>query len=106
VRADELAKRVLTEIDLFKTKGPTDQQVNDVKQALLRDFETNSQQNAYLVSQLSVKYEYGEDLSSFFHIADLYKAIDNKAIQDAFKTYFDTANYVQVALFPEKKDRN
>ena len=104
-RTDELTRRVLTEIDLLKTKGPTDVQVNDVKQALLRDFETNSQQNAYLVSQLSVKYEYGEELGSFFHIADLYKAIDNKAIQDAFKTYFNTANYVQVALFPEKKDQ-
>jgi predicted Zn-dependent peptidase len=50
-----------------------------------------------------VKYEYGEDLGSFFHIADLYNAIDNKAIQDAAKLYFDTTNYVQVTLFPEKK---
>jgi zinc protease len=102
-RTDELTKRVLTEIDLLKTKGPTDQQVSDVKQALLREYETNSQQNSYLVSQISVKYEYGEDLSSFFHIADLYQAIDVKAIQDAAKTYFDTNNYVQVTLFPEKK---
>jgi zinc protease len=102
-RTDELTRRVLTEIELLKTKGPTDEQVNDVKQALLRDFETNSQQNAYLVSQLSVKYEYGEDLGSFFHIADIYKAIDNQAIQDAAKTYFDAANYVQVTLFPAKK---
>jgi zinc protease len=102
-RTDELTRRVLTEIELLKTKGPTDEQVNDVKQALERDYETNSQQNGYLVSQLSVKYEYGEDLGSFFHIVDLYKAIDNKAIQDAAKLYFDTANYVQVTLFPEKK---
>jgi zinc protease len=102
-RTDELTRRVLTEIELLKTQGPTDQQVNDVKQALQRDYETNSQQNAYLVSQLSVKYEYAEDLGSFFHIADLYKAIDNKAIQDAAKLYFDTTNYVQVTLFPEKK---
>jgi zinc protease len=102
-RTDELTRRVLTEIELLKTKGPTDEQVNDVKLALLRDYETNSQQNGYLVSQLSVKYEYGEDLGSFFHIADLYKAIDNKAIQDAAKLYFDATNYVQVTLFPEKK---
>jgi zinc protease len=102
-RTDELTRRVLTEIELLKTKGPTDEQVNDVKQALLRDFETNSQQNAYLVSQLSVKYEYGEDLGSFFHIADIYRAIDNQAIQDAAKTYLDAANYVQVTLFPAKK---
>lgn len=102
-RTDELTKRVLTEIDALKTKGPSEQQVNDVKQALLRDYETNSQQNGYLVSQLSVKYEYGEDVGSFFHIDDLYRAIDVKAIQDAAKTYFDTSNYVQVTLMPEKK---
>jgi zinc protease len=102
-RTDELTKRVLTEIEGLKAKGPTPEQLNDVKQSMLRDFETNSQQNGYVVSQLSAKYEYGESLDSFFHIADLYKAIDAKAVQDAFKAYFDTANYVQVTLFPEKK---
>jgi zinc protease len=102
-RTDELTKRVLTEIDALKTSGPTEQQVNDVKQALLNDYQTNSQQNGYLVSQLSVKYEYGEDLATFFHIEDLYRAIDVKMIQDAARTYFDTSNYVQVTLVPEKK---
>jgi zinc protease len=102
-RTDELIKRALAEIEAFKAKGPTPEQLNDVKQSLIRDFETNSQQNGYVVSQVSAKYEYNESLDTFFHITDLYKAIDAKAIQDAFKAYFDTGNYVQVTLFPEKK---
>ena len=102
-RLDELTKRVIQEIEQLKTKGPTADQVNDVKQALLRDFETNSKQNGYLVSQIAFKYEYGEDLASFFNILDIYNTIDARTIQDAAKAYFDTGNYVQVTLVPEKK---
>jgi zinc protease len=102
-RLDELTKRVMQEIDALKTKGPTADQVNVVKQALIRDFETNSKQNGYLVSQIAFKYEYGEDLASFFNILDIYNALDARTIQDSAKAYFDTGNYVQVTLVPEKK---
>src|SRR5881227_3689828 len=34
-----------TEIELLSTNGPTDQQVRDEKEALLREFETNSKLN-------------------------------------------------------------
>src|SRR5436190_15169462 len=41
-RTEALIKRIFEEIEAFKTNGPTDQQLVDQKEALLREFETNS----------------------------------------------------------------
>ena len=102
-RTDALVKRVFEEIVKFKTEGPTDQQLTDEKETLLREFETNSKLNNYLVSQISLRYENGEDVAGLWLIPDLYKKIDKAMIQEAAKTYLNTNRYVEVMLFPEKK---
>ena len=57
-RTDELVKTVLQQIDLLKTAGPTDKQVADVRQKLLRDLETNSKSNGFYLTNISLRYEY------------------------------------------------
>jgi zinc protease len=47
-RAEDLVKRVFQEIEKLKTSGPTEKQVTDEKEALLREFETSSKLNNYL----------------------------------------------------------
>ena len=102
-RADDLIKRVFQEIEKLKTSGPTEKQVNDVKEALVRDFETNSKQNNYLLGQIALKYQYGEDPASLWTITEYYKKIDAAMIQQAAKVYLNTKTYVRVTLLPEKK---
>jgi zinc protease len=102
-RADALVKRVFEEVDGLKTNGPTETQVNEVKQALLRDFETSSRQNAYLLSQITFKYQYGEDVTGLWQVPEYYKKLDAAAIQRAARTYLRNDNYVRVTLLPEKK---
>ena len=102
-RTDSLIKRVFQEIELLKTNGPTDQQVNDEKEALLRDFETSSKLNNFLLAQISARYENGEDPAGVWRISDYYQKIDKAMIQEAAKTYLNTNRYVEVMLFPEKK---
>jgi zinc protease len=102
-RADALVKRVFEELDGLKTNGPTETQVNEVKQALLRDFETSSRQNAYLLSQITFKYQYGEDVTGLWQVPEYYKKLDAAAIQRAARTYLRNDNYVRVTLLPEKK---
>lgn len=102
-RTDDLIKRVFQEIEAFKANGPSDQQVSDEKETLLREFETNSKLNNYLVSQLSLRYENGEDPAGLWLMPDFYKKIDKAMIQEAAKTYLNTNRYVEVMLFPEKK---
>src|SRR5262245_14453193 len=102
-RTEALIKRVFEEIEAFKTNGPTEQQLSDEKETLLREFETNSKQNSYLLSQLSVRYEMGDDPAGVWMVPDYYKKLDKAAIQEAAKTYLNTKRYVEVMLFPEKK---
>ena len=102
-RTEALIKRIFQEIEAFKTNGPTDQQLTDQKETLLREFETNSKQNSYLVTQISLRYEMGDDPAGVWVVPDYYKKIDKATIQQAAKTYLNTSRYVEVMLFPEKK---
>jgi zinc protease len=102
-RAEGLVKRVFQEIERLKTEGPTAQQVNDVKLALLREFETNTQSNSYLLTQIGLKYQYGEDPATLWDVPKYYEKLDVAAVQQAAKTYLNVQNCVKVMLVPEKK---
>jgi len=102
-RTDDLIKRVFEEIEKLKTNGPTEKQVNDEKEALLREFETNSKLNNYLLSQITLKYQIGEDPAGLWKVPEYYQKIDAAMIQQAAKTYLNTNTFVEVTLFPEKK---
>jgi zinc protease len=102
-RTENLIKRVFQEIELLKTSGPTDKQVSDAKEALLRDFEINAKLNTYLLGQLTAKYQIGDDPAGVWLVPEYYNKIDKAMIQQAAKTYLNTKTYVEVMLFPEKK---
>jgi zinc protease len=101
-RADELAKAIFREIEVLQTNGPTEKQVNEVLQGFLRDMETSFKDNTYLLSQMTGKYQNGEDLGELFTLPELYKKqVTVALIQEAAKTYLNKANYVRVTLLPE-----
>ena len=102
-RTNDLIKRVFAEIEKLKKDGPTEKQVSDEREALLREFETNSTQNSYLLNQLASKYQLGEDPGAILMIPEYYKKLDAALIQQAAKTYLNTSAYVKVTLAPEKK---
>jgi zinc protease len=102
-RAEELVKAAMQQIELLKTNGPSDKQVSDAREKMLRDHETNMKQNGYLVQQILLKYQYKDDLSTLFALDEYYRKLTPAAIQDAAKRYLDPSNVVKVMLFPEKK---
>ena len=102
-RTDDLIKRVFEEIEKLKNAGPTEAQVANEREALLKDFDTNMKQNNYLVGQMKTKYQYGEDPATLWDVPPYYQKLDAATIQQAAKTYLNTGAYVQVVLMPEKK---
>ena len=102
-RTEELIKAALQQVELLKTAGPTEKQVADAKEKMLRDLETNKKQNSYLVTQLSFRYQQSEDLATLFALEDFYNKLTPAMIQEAAKQYLNPANMVKVTLFPEKK---
>jgi zinc protease len=102
-RTDALIKTVFKEIEDLKANGPSQQQINDAKTLMTREFETNSKQNLYLRSQIAQKYAYGEPVEDVFTAPQLFSRLTAAMVQDAARKYLDVNNYVQVTLFPEKK---
>jgi zinc protease len=104
-RTDELVKALLKEIEALKTKGPTDKEVGDAREALFREYETGMKQNNWLLTQVYYRYQLGEDLKELFSLGDFLKTLSAASIQEAARTYLNTNNYVQVSLFPEKENK-
>lgn len=101
-RTEDLIKQVFEEIERLKKDGPTEKQLNDEKEALLREFETNSKQNGYVLNQISLRFNYGEDPEGVWLVPDFYRKLDAATVQEAAKLYLNTQSYVKVTLFPEK----
>ena len=102
-RVADLLKRVYQEIEKLKTEGPTAQETSNIKAQLQRSFETNSRQNAFVLSQLMGRYQFNEDPADVWKLPEHYNKLDAAGIQKAAKTYLDLNNRVQVTLMPEKK---
>jgi zinc protease len=102
-RVGELVKAVFADIADLRAKGPTEKQVSDVREQMLRDFETNIKLNNYLVTQIYFKYLYGEDLKTFFEMPETVKTLTPAVIQEAAQAYLTPENYVQVTLLPEAR---
>jgi zinc protease len=100
-RTDELVKAAMQQVELLKTNGPTEKELEDTRAKLLRDLETSSKQNGYWMTQLSLRYQSGEPLDSLFEMPELYKGITAKMIHDAAKRYLNPKNHAKVTLFPE-----
>jgi zinc protease len=104
-RTDSLVKTAFQVIDEFKKIGPDERQVADARAALMRDFETNSGRNDYLLNRIAFKYEYGEDVNDVFNMRPFYDRLTAPMLRDAARIYLDTNRYVQVTLLPEARSR-
>jgi zinc protease len=102
-RADELVKKVFEQVEALKRNGPDQEMIADIREQLIRDFETNTQQNSYLLSQILLWYQYSEDLGTFFGLRDYYKTLNARIVWDAARTYLNLDNYAKVILLPETK---
>ena len=86
-RTEELVKPVFAEIAALQASGPTEKQVTDARESFLRDYETNSQQNSYALSQVYQRYLNGEDVNGWFRLPEEYKKIDAAMIHRAAREY-------------------
>ncbi len=103
-RVEELTGVILQEINKLKNEGITADELRDTRQAMFREFETGIKQNRWLQTQLYHRYLGGEDLGSLFNYEKTLDELTAEMIQEAAKTYLNMENYVQVTLYPEKKE--
>ncbi len=101
-RTEELVGVVMAGIERFKENGPTEEEAAAARETLLRQFETDFQENGTWLSQLVNDYQRGvEPGASVETFEASVRALTVEAIRDAARRYLDTDRYVRVTLMPE-----
>ena len=99
----KLTQTVLDEMGKIKKDGPTEVDLNKVKETLIRQRETQLKENSFWLTSLQNHFLFDDKLLSLeeyktfintFSIPDI-KAVANK--------YLNTDSYVEVALTPAQK---
>ena len=101
-RTDELVEAVFDGIEDLQTSPPDENIVSDVRQALLRSFETSFQENRTLLNQLVSDYQRGASPGASIRTYPAsVEALTPESVQEDAQQYFDMDNRVRVTLMPE-----
>jgi zinc protease len=99
---DDLVKTTFLELDSLKNYKVTDNYLTKVKETQIREFEVNTKENNFWLSNLQFYYFYNLDLSLLMKYPERVDKLNSDAVQKAAQKYFDEKNYVKVVLYPQK----
>jgi len=102
-RTEDLVKRLFTEISRMRMDELSESYIRGVREALAREFETDSKENRWAVGRITDAYENGDDVRAALSEPGVNRTLSAAMIQEAARLYLDTRNYVRVTLVPEKK---
>ena len=99
---DKLIKATLAEIEKVKTSGPSEEDLNKVKETWKQQYDVNMKDNAFWAQQLIRSVEGGTDAGAVLSYEKRVAALTTKDIKDTANRYLDMKNFVQIVLYPEK----
>jgi zinc protease len=99
----KLSQTLLDEMSKIKKVGPTLEDLNKVKETLIRERETKLKENNFWVSALQNLYLYGDRLMTLDEFKTYVNSFTSKDIKKVAGKYLDTENYVKVVLTPAPK---
>lgn len=103
-RVEELTNAVKTEIENFKTKGPTEEEMEKVKETQIQSRKKGLKENNYWLGQIESRLKYDMPLEDIMQTRfELYQQqTDRRDIQQAAQRYFDGKNVIELVLLPEE----
>jgi len=101
-RQDKLSSVVFKQISILKKKGPSNENLNKVKEQLIRERETDIKRNNWWARKLENLYYYDDPKTSLDIFNILVNKVTPKDIQDFANKYFSDTRYVKLYLKPEK----
>ncbi len=99
---DKLVKASFNEFQKVKDNGPTEADLNKVKETWKKQYEEDIKDNSFWLRQLQSAVENGDNPAEVLSFVKRVDALTPKDIKDAANKYFDLKNYVQVVLYPAK----
>ncbi len=103
-RLSELIDAVFQDIAALKQAGPSQQDIDKVKEMQRRQLETDLRENSFWLSQLIAADRYGLDPRNILTYDELIDALTIDSVREAANRYLRTDNYVQVSLYPAEAE--
>ena len=102
-KVKKLVKIVFNEMATIKKDGPLAEDLDKVKETMIRGHETDLKKNDYWLSKLESTQFDGEDISTINKFEENVKSITIDDLKQAALKYFKDDHYVKCLLMPEKK---
>ena len=99
---DKMVAATLKEIERLKVEGPSQDDVNKVKELERRDLETNAKQNSYWLGSMQTVHMYGWDPANIARRSERTERLTPENIKTMFQKYFPMDRYTLVTLKPEQ----
>jgi len=98
---EKLIAAALQEIEKVKSNGPTEADLNKVKETWKQQYLVNVKDNSFWARHLLQSEELGSDPERVLSYEKRLEALSPEDVQEIAKKYLDTNNYVQFVLNPE-----
>lgn len=99
---DKVIAAMFAEIEKMKIEGPLPSDLNKVKQNWLKERQTQMRTNGYWLGNLQDSVLYGTDMAEMLSYEKRLEDVTVYDVKEAAKLYFNTNNYVQLVMYPEK----
>ena len=100
---EQMVVTVFDEARKIKANGPTDTDLNKIKETLIRERETAMKENTYWQQVLLNIYRQGDKLMTLEEYTKLVQSVKPNDIRRVARLYFNERNYVVGKLMPVKK---
>ncbi len=100
-RVDELVAEALRQVDSMRNSGPTEEEIEKVRELQRRAWETALKENGFWLRQLVARDQHGEEYGLILEHEERFDALSADIVRAAARRYLDSQNYVQITLVPE-----
>jgi zinc protease len=101
---DKVLAATFAEIDRIKREGPAPADLDKVKLNWTQTYRKSLRENGYWLGALQSALVEGTDPHEMLRFEQRLAELTPADVKAAAQRYFDTSNYVQVVLYPEKAD--
>ena len=99
---DKLIAATFAEIEKIKTNGPSEADLNKVKETFSKQHHEELKDNGYWMRKLQQTIDLTHEPANIITAEKRMNAITVKDIKDVANQYLNMKNYLQVVLYPEK----
>ena len=104
--ANKLEKAVMSELDRLKREGPSDSDLQIVKETEKRELETSLRQNGYWLNSLQAVHILGRDPRRIPQRSERTDSLTKDNIHAMLQKYFPLDRYTVLTLMPEARASN